>query len=169
MCQVRPMTPTLQTVAQVPKAASAKRVRAPCSLHSYVVTLDLHGARGTPIWQVQQLTLDHVPGASAAANGVAAARATKQAKRVDDIWSKLRAQSGGGTSTSAPFSGTGSGGAGSGGAAAQPAHRQAGGFNLATFCRPVPKAQKGVLDEVRLFPEVQRRNLAGLPMMYLGQ
>lgn len=75
-------------------------------------------------------------GSSKAADAVAAARASKQAKRVDDIWSKLRAQSGGSASTSAPSS------------AAQPGGQKGAGFSLAAFCRPVPKLPKGTADQV---------------------
>lgn len=90
----------------------------------------------------------------AVAEGIAVARASKQAKRVDDVWAQLRAQSGGSACTSAPSStrddgqAAANGGAiGSTAAAAAPAQRLGGGFNLAAFCRPVPKKQKGV-DEV---------------------
>ena len=89
------------------------------------------------------------------AEGIAAARASKQAKRVDDIWGQLRAQSGGSASTSAPSSAQNGSGApadavGTNGstAPAQPHRQQGGKLNLAAFCRPVPRKQKGVPDEV---------------------
>ena len=92
---------------------------------------------------------------AAVAEGIAAARASKQAKRVDDIWGQLRAQSGGSASTSAPSSAqNGSGapadavGANGSTAPAQPHRQQGGKLNLAAFCRPVPRKQKGVPDEV---------------------
>lgn len=104
---------------------------------------------------VRETHSDQKPFWHTEAVGLAAARASKQAKRVDDIWGKLRAQSGGSASISAPSpaqpgtEAAAAGGAGNGSAAAQRASGPGIRFNVADFCRPVPKRQKGVQDEVQ--------------------
>ena len=79
-------------------------------------------------------------------------RASKQSKRVDDLWNQLRSPSGARASASAPTnaaagSGGGDGGGGSGRSAPQ-ASRPAGKVSLTAVCRPVAKPRKGAPDQV---------------------